>query len=91
MTREQFISGVSFKVKSNTDYKGAPTFRCEGSSGVVQESRHSKNEKVLFSNHHFNITKIGKVGFEGFCFILHNKKVNIKYKFEDLIEFVEGE
>ena len=58
----------------------------------MKESRSSlPGEELLFSDYHFNIGKIGKVGFEGFVFMLHDKKVNIKYKFEDLIEFVAGE
>jgi hypothetical protein len=91
MTKEQFISGVSFRVKSNTNYSGAPTFKCDGGSTIIKESRHHENEKLMYTQHHLNITKVGRNGFVGYTFILNNKKINIKHKFEDLIEFVAGE
>ena len=91
MTKEQFISGVSFRVKSNSNYVGAPTFKYEGDC-VIQETRSSlPSEELLFSRYHCNIIRVGKVAFQGFVYILHEKKVNIRYKFEDLIEFVAGE
>jgi len=91
MTKEQFISGVSFRVKNNSNYVGAPTFRFENGC-IIKESRSSlPGEGLLFSDYHFNTGKISKLGFEGFVFILDNKKINIKHKFEDLVVFVAGE
>jgi len=83
MTKEQFLSGVSFKVKG-IDYKGAETFKYD--ECIMKESRSSLDERVLYSGHHANVSKIGRIGFTGFTFIM-NKKVIVKYKFEDLIVF----
>lgn len=84
MTKEQFLNGTSFTVGVPT-YKGAETFKYDGNC-IVTESRSSKDERVLFDSHECNIIKIGKVGFTGFSFVV-NKRVNIKYRFEDLVEF----
>ena len=83
MTKEQFLSGVSFKVKG-IDYKGAETFKYDDC--IMKESRSSIDEKVMYSAHHANILKIGKTDFTGFTFVM-NKKVTVKYKFEDLVVF----
>jgi hypothetical protein len=83
MTKEQFESGVSFKVKG-IDYKGAETFKYD--ECIMKESRSSIDDIVIYSRHHANVSKIGRVGFTGFTFVM-NKKVTVKYKFEDLIVF----
>jgi hypothetical protein len=87
MTKEQFLNGTSFTVGAPM-YKGAETFKYEGGciGCVVSESRSSKDERVLFVSHECNIIKIGKVGFTGFNYVV-GKRVNIKYRFEDLVEF----
>ncbi len=84
MTREQFLNGTSFTVGAPM-YKGAETFKYDGNC-IVRESRSSQTTAILFTGHECNIIKIGKVGFTGFSFVV-NKKVNIKYRFEDLVEF----
>lgn len=88
MTKEQFLSGVSFKVVGKSDYKGASTFKYDGEC-ILQETRSSIDEKIMYNAYHLNIKKIGRLGFEGFVFVM-NKKVNIKHKFEELVEFEEG-
>ena len=86
MTKEQFLSGVSFKVKGIT-YKGANTYSYNAEDNyMLKQTRSSINDKVVVDDYCCNITKIGKVGFEGFVYVI-SKKVNVKYKFEDLVEF----
>jgi hypothetical protein len=85
MTKEQFLNGVSFKVKGTT-YKGAQTFfynEC-----IMKESRSSVDDEVLFRSHHCNVLKVGRVGFTGFTYVM-NKKVVVNYRFEDLVIFEE--
>jgi len=85
MTQEQFLDGVSFKVSGKVDYKGASTFRYDGEC-IMRETRSSVDEKVLYDAYHLNVKKIGRVGFEGFVFVME-KRVNVKHKFEELVEF----
>ena len=83
MTKEQFLNGTSFKVISNVDYKGASTFRYDGEC-IMRETRSSIDDQVIYSTYHLNIKKIGRIGFEGFTYVM-NKRVSIKHKFTDLI------
>jgi hypothetical protein len=86
MTKQDFLNGKSFRVAGPT-YTGAPTFKYEDKC-IIQESRTTEDERVLFSEYLCNIKKIGRTYFSGFTFII-NKKVTVKYKFEDLVEFIE--
>ena len=88
MTKEQFENGVSFKVAGKGDYKGASTFKYDGEC-ILRETRSSIDEKMMYNAYHLNIKKIGRLGFEGFTYVM-NKKVNIKHKFEELIIFPLG-
>lgn len=86
MTKEQFESGVSFRVKGPS-YKGAETYSYNAKDNYMsKQSRSSINDEVVADDYCCNVKKVGRVGFEGFCFVM-NKKVNVKYKFEDLVEF----
>ena len=85
MTREQFLNGVSFKVKGPS-YKGAETYYYDDC--IMKQSRSSLDERVIYKGHHANVIKVGRVGFTAFSFVL-NKKVVVKYRFEDLVEFKE--
>jgi hypothetical protein len=87
MKKEQFESGVSFRVKG-IHYKGAATFKYGGEDKecLLKQTRSSIDEKIILEDYHCNITKITKSGFEGFVFVV-SKKVNVKYKFEDLVVF----
>jgi hypothetical protein len=85
MTKEQFLEGTSFKVISNVNYKGASTFKYDKEC-ILRETRSSIDEKIMYNAYHLNIKKIGRLGFEGYVYVM-NKKVNIKYKFEDLVVF----
>ena len=88
MTREQFLSGVTFKVVGPT-YKGASTFSySEKENYMLRQTRSSIDDKVILNDYECNITKVSKTGFTGYTFIM-KKKVVVKYRFEDLVEFVE--
>ena len=88
MTKEQFLSGVSFRVRGLT-YRGACTFSYSKSPGCIcKQSRSSIDEKVVINDYECNVLKIGRLGFTAFTFVL-NKKVVIKYRFEDLVIFEE--
>lgn len=83
MTREQFLNGTPFRVGRRT-YKGAETFYYD--ECIMKQSRSSLDEEVIYSDYHANVLKIGRVGFTAFTFVM-NKKVVVKYRFEDLVEF----
>jgi hypothetical protein len=86
MTKEQFLSGVSFKVQGPT-YKGASTNYYNVESNYIgKQTRSSLDNSIVIDDYCCNILKIGKVGFEGFCFVM-NKRVTVKYRFEDLVVF----
>ena len=87
MTREQFLNGTSFRVKGFGEYKGGPTFKYD--ECIVEENRSSIDDRVIVTSHHCNVPKVGTKGFEGFTFVM-GKLVKVKFKFEDLVEFVEG-
>lgn len=84
MTKEQFLSGVSFKV-AGSDYVGASTFKYH-SEYIMKQSRSSTDDGVLFQSHHCNVTEIINTGFKGFVYLM-SKLVKVSYKFKDLIEF----
>ena len=85
MTREQFLNGTSFRVKGVT-YKGAETYYYDDC--IMKQSRSSIDEEVVYKGHHANVLKIGRVGFTAFAFVM-KKKVVVRYRFEDLVEFIE--
>jgi hypothetical protein len=85
MTREQFLNGTPFRV-GFLSYKGAETYYYDDC--IMKQSRSSIDEEVLYKGHHANVLKIGRVGFTAFSFVM-NKKVVVKYRFEDLVEFKE--
>jgi hypothetical protein len=85
MTKQEFLNGVSFRIKGFSTYKGANTYKYDIGC-IAEEIRSHVDEKVIITSHHCNTTKIGTKGFEGFAFIM-NKRVNVKFKFEDLVKF----
>ncbi len=88
MTKEQFISGTPFYINGKS-YNGDSTFYYEGGC-ISKQSRSSIDERVIVDGYHCNVTKVGRVGFEGFTFIL-GKKVVVKLKFSQLQEFKQEE
>ena len=88
MTREQFLNGTMFTIGAPT-YKGTCTYSYNQDAGcMMRQSRSSINGQVIFNDYECNIPKIGRVGFEGFTHVMR-KKVVVKFKFEDLVEFIE--
>ena len=89
MTREQFISGVTFRVGFLT-YKGANTFTYNAKDNyMLKQTRSSIDERVMCDDYCCNVSKVGKVWFEGFTHVM-GKRVVVRYKFEDLVIFEEG-
>ena len=86
MTKEQFESGVSFRVKGPS-YKGAETYSYNQKDNYMSKQiRSSIDERVVLDDYAFNMLKVGRLGFTGFTHVMR-KKVNVKYKFEDLVVF----
>jgi hypothetical protein len=89
MTKEQFLNGTIFRV-GFLSYKGACTYSYDQDAGcILKQSRSSIDEKVVLTDYECNVPKFTKTGFEGFTFVM-KRKVVVKYKFEDLVEFKEG-
>ena len=89
MTKEQFLSGLSFKVKGST-YKGASTYYYSALNNYIgKQTRSSVDERVVVDDYCCNVLKIGRVRFEGFTYVLSNKVI-VKYRFDDLVIYQEG-
>jgi len=86
MTREPFLKGTIFTVGGPT-YKGASTYSYNENAGcMMRQTRSSLDERVVMNEYECNVPKVTRTGFEGFTYIM-KKKVVIKYKFSDLVEF----
>ena len=86
MTKEQFLNGTQFYIGRPT-YKGACTYSLRHNAEcITKQSRSSIDERVVIDDYECNVTKIGRVGFTGFTYVM-KKKVVVKYKFSDLVEF----
>ena len=89
MTKEQFLNGTIFTIGLPT-YKGACTYSYNQDAGcMMRQSRSSINNAVVIDDYECNIPKVTKSGFEGFTHVMR-KKVVVRYKFSDLVEFIEG-
>jgi hypothetical protein len=86
MTQEKFLSGTPFTIGVPT-YKGSPTYYYQDNT-ICRQTRSSIDEEVLLDNYEANIVKVGTKGFSAFTFVM-DKKVVVRYKFEDLVEYVE--
>ena len=87
MTKEQFLNGTQFYVGSKK-YKGDSTYSFSSVGSISRQSRSSVDDRVVIDDYECNVIKIGRVGFEGFTFVM-GKKVVVKIRFEDLVEFKE--
>lgn len=88
MTREQFLNGTMFTVGLPT-YKGTSTYSYSEKAGCIKRQiRSSVDERIVMDEYECNVEEITKTGFEGFAFVM-KKKVVVKYKFSDLVEFTE--
>jgi hypothetical protein len=86
MTKEQFLEGTQFYI-GRKNYKGAETYSYNAKdSYITKQIRSSIDERVVVDDHECNVIKVGRTGFTGIAFIMR-KKVVVKYKFEDLVEF----
>ena len=90
MTREQFLNGTTFRVGFFT-YRGAETYSYNARDNYMSKQvRSSIDEKVILDDYACNVLKVGRLGFTGFTHVMR-KKVVVKYKFEDLVEFKQEE
>jgi hypothetical protein len=87
MTKEQFLSGAKFYI-GGKKYKGDSTYNFNGAGSISKQSRSSIDERVVLDDYECNVDKVGRVGFTGFTFVM-GKKVVVKFKFVDLVEFKE--
>ena len=87
MTKDQFLSGIPFYVGGKS-YKGDSTYYYDGGH-ISRQVRSSVDERIVLADYECNVTKIGRVGFEVFNYVM-KKKVVVKYRFEDLVIFEEG-
>jgi hypothetical protein len=88
MTKEQFISGTPFYLNKKS-YKGDSTYSY-GEGSIARQVRSSIDDRVILDSYECNVTKVGRVGFSGFTYVL-GKKVLIKGRFADLVEFKQEE
>ena len=92
MTKQEFLSGMYFTIGAPT-YKGTNTYKYdnggkEGGGCIMRQSRSSLDNRIVINDYECNVPKIGSKSFTGFTYVM-NKRVNVKYKFEDLILFEE--
>jgi hypothetical protein len=87
MTKEQFLKGTQFYVGSKK-YKGDSTYSFSSVGSISRQSRSSIDNRIVLEDYECNVTKIGRVGFVGFTFVM-GKKVVVRSRFEDLVEFKE--
>ena len=81
MKKEDFIAGVEFEMDFGTFFKLEQDQR-----SISKVYRTGDRSRVIMEDHHMNVEKIGKVGFEAYTYLL-GKKIVRKVRFEDLIEF----
>ena len=86
MTREQFLNGVQFTIGPVT-HKGAPTYSFHPGH-IARQTRSSQDGRIVLNDYECNVDRVGRVSFTGFAFVM-NKKVVVKYRFEELVEFKE--
>ena len=80
MTREDFLSGVEFEM-------GSSTFKLEQDQRSISKVYRSNDRStVVMEDHHMNVEKIGRVGFECYTYLL-GKKIVRKVRFEELEVF----
>jgi hypothetical protein len=91
MTKAEFLSGKCFTIGAPT-YKGANTysyFYGDRNNGcIMRQSRSSLDNRVVLNDYECNAPTVGSKSFTGFTYVL-KKRVNVKYRFEDLIVFEE--
>ena len=80
MTREDFLSGVEFEM-------GSSYFKLDKDQrSITKVYRSNDRSRVVMEDHHMNIEKMGRVGFEAYTYML-NEKVVRKVRFDGLEVF----
>lgn len=90
MNKEQFLAGVSFRIKanSNTTFKVEKTSTYGTSYYIVEEFRMSDGS-VFNQQHHANIEEITETGFKAYSFVLE-QKAESEHWFANLIPVEEN-
>lgn len=88
MTKEQFTSETPFYINAKK-YKGSSTYYFKDNF-IIKQLRSSVDEGVIFEKFECNVDKVGRVGFTGYTYVM-GKKVVVKLKFADLVEFQSEE
>jgi hypothetical protein len=86
MTREQFLDGTMFTIGPKK-YKGESTYSFHPGH-IARQSRSSQDGRVVLNDYECNVDRVGRVSFSGFTYVM-GKKVVVRYRFEDLVEFKE--
>ena len=84
MTREQFLNGVSFYLPNELLRDEYTTYKYQEEI-ILKESRNRKGD-VIFRRYEANVENIKNKFAEAYTFIL-DKRVAVKLKFEDLVEY----
>lgn len=89
MTKQEFLSEMCFTIGVPT-YKGASTYSYQGTTNglIMRQSRSSIDNRVFLDEYECNVPKIGSKSFTAFTYVM-NKRVTVKYKFENLIPYKE--
>ena len=90
MTKQEFLAGNPFSIgskysKGDSTYYFTPYETTPGS--LSKQIRSGIDGRAITDNYHLSVDKIGTKSFTGFVYIV-NKRVNIKYRFEDLKAYV---
>jgi hypothetical protein len=91
MTKQEFLAGNPFSIglkyrKGDSTYYFTPSEITSGS--LSKQIRSGVDGRVITDDYHLSVDKIGTKSFAGFVFVM-DKRVNIKYRFEDLKAYVE--
>ena len=87
MTREQFLNGVSFYLPNELLRDEYTTYKYKEEM-ILKESRNRKGD-VILRRYESNVENIKNKFAEAYTYIL-DKRVAVKLKFEDLVEY-EGD
>ena len=90
MTKQEFLAGNPFSIglkysKGDSTYYFTPYETTQGS--LSKQIRSGIDGRAITDDYHLSVDKIGTKSFTGFVYIV-NKRVNIKYRFEDLKSYV---
>jgi hypothetical protein len=91
MTKQEFLAGNPFSIglkyrKGDSTYYFTPSEITSGS--LSKQIRSGVDGRIITDDYHLSVDKIGTKSFTGFVFVME-KRVNIKYRFEDLKSYVE--